>query len=285
MSSQQDNIINCPECGQAMDISLLPPYANAVCPNCGAMTRVKTRMGPYRITGKLGKGGMSVVFRAEDSVLGREVALKVLNETYAGDAVRSERFEREAQIMARVSHENLVQIYAVGHDQGLFYIAMELVEGNGLDSLITAEERVPEDKVLSIALDIVRGLDAAWNAGLMHRDIKARQCSPGSGRRSQDRGFRPVPVAQRVRHGTGNMGNSLLCCSGNPVARGGRFPHGHVRSGGYHVPYAGRRPAPGGCLPVVGHPVGKQEKPSPAGPGGERHFPADLFHRGQIDGL
>lgn len=173
MSSQQDNIINCPECGQAMDISLLPPYANAVCPNCGAMTRVKTRMGPYRITGKLGKGGMSVVFRAEDSVLGREVALKVLNETYAGDAVRSERFEREAQIMARVSHENLVQIYAVGHDQGLFYIAMELVEGNGLDSLITAEERVPEDKVLSIALDIVRGLDAAWNAGLMHRDIKA----------------------------------------------------------------------------------------------------------------
>ncbi len=125
MSSQQDNIINCPECGQAMDISLLPPYANAVCPNCGAMTRVKTRMGPYRITGKLGKGGMSVVFRAEDSVLGREVALKVLNETYAGDAVRSERFEREAQIMARVSHENLVQIYDVGHDQGLLYIAME----------------------------------------------------------------------------------------------------------------------------------------------------------------
>lgn len=63
---------------------------------------------------------MSVVYRAEDSVLGREVALKVLNDTYAGDALRSERFEREAQIMARVSHENLVQIYAVGRDQGLF---------------------------------------------------------------------------------------------------------------------------------------------------------------------
>ncbi len=78
----------------------LPAYANAICPGCQALTRVKTRMGPYRITGKLGKGGMSVVFRAEDAVLGREVALKVLNDTYAGDALRCERFEREARIMA-----------------------------------------------------------------------------------------------------------------------------------------------------------------------------------------
>lgn len=172
MIPQQENIVNCPACGQPMDVSLLPPYANAICPGCQALTRVKTRMGPYRITGKLGKGGMSVVFRAEDAVLGREVALKVLNDTYAGDALRCERFEREARIMARVSHENLVQLYAVGRDQGLFYIAMELVEGNGLDALIAAEERVPEDRVLRLTLDIVRGLDAAWNAGLMHRDIK-----------------------------------------------------------------------------------------------------------------
>lgn len=191
MSSQQDHIINCPECGQAMDISLLPPYSNAICPACQALTRVKTRMGPYRITGKLGKGGMSVVYRAEDCVLGREVALKVLNDTYAGDALRSERFEREAHIMARVSHENLVQIYAVGHDQGLFYIAMELVEGNGLDSLITAEERVPEDMVLRLTLDIVRGLEAAWDAGLMHRDIKPANVlqSPGGSAKIVDFGL------------------------------------------------------------------------------------------------
>ena len=171
MIPQQENIVNCPACGQPMDVSQLPPYANAICPGCQALTRVKTRMGPYRITGKLGKGGMSVVFRAEDAVLGREVALKVLNDTYAGDALRCERFEREARIMARVSHENLVQLYAVGRDQGLFYIAMELVEGNGLDALIAAEERVPEDRVLRLTLDIVRGLDAAWNAGLMHMSI------------------------------------------------------------------------------------------------------------------
>lgn len=105
MIPQQENIVNCPACGQPMDVSQLPPYANAICPGCQALTRVKTRMGPYRITGKLGKGGMSVVFRAEDAVLGREVALKVLNDTYAGDALRCERFEREARIMARVSHE------------------------------------------------------------------------------------------------------------------------------------------------------------------------------------
>ena len=132
MVPQKENIVNCPACGQPMDVSLLPPYANAICPGCQALTRVKTRMGPYRITGKLGKGGMSVVFRAEDAVLGREVALKVLNDAYAGDALRCERFEREARIMARVSHENLVQLYAVGRDQGLFYIAMELVEGKWL---------------------------------------------------------------------------------------------------------------------------------------------------------
>ena len=150
MNPQQDNIVHCPECGQAMDVSQLPPYANAICPGCQALTRVKTRMGPYRITGKLGKGGMSVVYRAEDSVLGREVALKVLNDTYAGDALRSERFEREAQIMARVSHENLVQLYAVGRDQGLFYIAMELVEGGSLFNFVLGHE-ARERPPLSVA--------------------------------------------------------------------------------------------------------------------------------------
>lgn len=155
-----------------MDIAQLSPYANAICPNCQAMTRVKTNMGPFRITGRLGKGGMSVVYRAEDTVLRREVALKILNDTYSGDELRRERFEREAQIMARVSHENLVQVYAVGHAHGLFYIAMELVEGCGLDALIVAEDRVAEDKALRLTLDIVRGLNVAWEAGLMHRDIK-----------------------------------------------------------------------------------------------------------------
>ncbi|MFR1410985.1 MAG: hypothetical protein ACLSUW_00825 [Akkermansia sp.] len=109
----------------------LPPYANAICPGCQALTRVKTRMGPYRITGKLGKGGMSVVFRAEDAVLGREVALKVLNDAYAGDALRCERFEREARIMARVSMKTWCSFMPLGVTRA-FYIAMELVEGNGL---------------------------------------------------------------------------------------------------------------------------------------------------------
>ena len=138
----------------------------------------------------VGKGGMSVVFRAEDAVLGREVALKVLNDTYAGDALRCERFEREGRIMARVSHENLVQLYAVGRDQGLFYIAMELVEGNGLDALIAAEERVPEDRVLRLTLDIVRGLDGPHAQG-----YQARQRSFVSRRSHQNRGFRPVPAS------------------------------------------------------------------------------------------
>ena len=266
MIPQQENIVNCPACGQPMDVSQLPPYANAICPGCQALTRVKTRMGPYRITGKLGKGGMSVVFRAEDAVLGREVALKVLNDTYAGDALLCERFEREARIMARVSHENLVQLYAVGRDQGLFYIAMELVEGNGLDALIAAEERVPEDRVLRLTLDIVRGLDAAWNAGLMHRDIK-----PANVLLSPD--------------GATNMGYSLLRRAGNAVARRGGLPYGHVRFGSYHVPFAGRCASPCGRFPVFRYSSGEQEKSPSPGAGGERRFPNDLFHCGQADGF
>ncbi len=136
------------------------------------MVRVKDVMGPYKITGRLGKGGMSDVFRAQDAVLGREVALKVLSENWAQDEVRKERFEHEAQIMARVSHENLVKVYSVGQQYGMFYIAMELVEGGGLDGLINQLGRVPEEKVLKLTKDIVRGLDAAHQTGLLHRDIK-----------------------------------------------------------------------------------------------------------------
>ncbi len=172
MPITSENIVNCPKCGQAMDVTVLPPYSRAACPSCGETVRVKTRMGAYRLTGRLGKGGMSVVFRAQDAVLGREVALKVLSESWSDDAVRCDRFEKEARIMARVSHENLVKVYSVGHDHGLFYIAMELVEGQGLDELIAQLGRVPEDKTLALMQDVVRGLEAAHQAGLLHRDIK-----------------------------------------------------------------------------------------------------------------
>ncbi len=242
-------------------------------------------MGPYRITGKLGKGGMSVVFRAEDAVLGREVALKVLNDTYAGDALRCERFEREARIMARVSHENLVQLYAVGRDQGLFYIAMELVEGNGLDALIAAEERVPEDRVLRLTLDIVRGLDAAWNAGLMHRDIK-----PANVLLSPDGAAKIVDFGLSLLHSESDMEREIWVtpyyAAPETLLRGeGGLPYGHVRFGGYHVPFAGRCASPCGRFPVFRYSSGEQEKSPSPGAGGERRFSNDLFHCGQADGF
>ncbi len=165
-------IATCPSCGKAMDVTHLLPFTNAECPHCKAYSRVKTDMGAYKLTGRLGKGGMSLVFRAEDNVLGREVALKILNDTYAKDEVRRDAFEREARTMARVSHENLVKVYNVGHAQGMFFIAMELVDGVGLDQMIDTEGRIAEDEVLRLTIDITRGLDAAYQAGLIHRDIK-----------------------------------------------------------------------------------------------------------------
>lgn len=209
----------------------------------------------------------------------------MLNDTYAGDALRSERFEREAQIMARVSHENLVQIYAVGRDQGLFYIAMELVEGSGLDALITAEERVPEDKVLRLTLDIVRGLDAAWNAGLMHRDIK-----PANVLQSPDGVAKIVDFGLSLLHSESDVEREIWVtpyyAAPETLLRGEEdFRTAHVRSGSHHVPFAGGRSPPRGRFPVFRCPSGDQKNIPRLEQVVNDVSPHDLLHCGQADGF
>lgn len=142
------------------------------CPGCGSRAFVHGLLANYKIDSILGIGGMSVVFRARDMVLGRPLAIKVLNDTYRDEPERIEGFENECSLMAKVRHENVVSVYSAGWARGQFYIAMELVDGRNLE-LVVAERGflLPAD-ALEIVRQVALGLQAANEAGLLHRDVK-----------------------------------------------------------------------------------------------------------------
>src|SRR6218665_2119979 len=111
MPEPDETITNCQSCGNAMDVSAIAPFSNVECPTCGAKNRVKTQFGHYTLKRRLAEGGMSLVFVAIDDTLGREVALKILNEDYSADERRIAAFEEEARITASFSHPNVVRVF------------------------------------------------------------------------------------------------------------------------------------------------------------------------------
>src|SRR5438477_822079 len=115
---------------------------------------------------------MAQVYKARDNVLGRMVAVKVLREQYASDAQFVARFRREAQAAANLSHPNIVNVYDVGQDGDVYYIVMEYIAGTSLKELITRSAPLPIDQAVSIAAQILAGLEYAHRNGLIHRDIK-----------------------------------------------------------------------------------------------------------------
>ena len=130
-----------------------------------------TRLGPYEILAALGAGGMGEVYRARDSKLGRDVALKVLPEEFFEDADRVGRFEREAKALAALNHPGIATIHAFEEISGRHILAMELVEGEGPDVRIAAGA-IPLDEALSVARQIAEALEAAHEKGIIHRDLK-----------------------------------------------------------------------------------------------------------------
>jgi hypothetical protein len=129
------------------------------------------RLGPYEILSPLGAGGMGEVYRARDTRLGREVAVKVLPAAAATDPRWRERFEREARAASALNHPNIVTLHDVGTEGSTFYIAMELVEGKTLRELLRPGP-LPTKKLLEIAVPIAEGLAQAHDAGIVHRDLK-----------------------------------------------------------------------------------------------------------------
>ncbi len=131
-----------------------------------------TRLGHYEILAPLGEGGMGAVYRARDTTLERDVAIKVLPEGWASDPDRLARFEREAKLLASVNHPNIATIHGFEEFDGVRFIAMEVAEGKSLADRITADGRIRPDEALDIARQIALALEAAHAAGVIHRDMK-----------------------------------------------------------------------------------------------------------------
>src|SRR6476659_572069 len=127
-----------------------------------------TKLGPYEIQSPLGAGGMGEVYRARDTRLGRDVALKILPESFARDSDRLRRFEQEARADAALNHPNILGVFDIGESSGSPYLVAELLEGETLRSVLDRVALSPR-KALEHAVQIAQGLAAALEKGIVHR--------------------------------------------------------------------------------------------------------------------
>ena len=125
----------------------------------------------YKITDKLGEGGMGEVYRAEDTTLKREVAIKVLPEQFTQDTERLARFQREAQLLASLNHPNIAAIYGLEKADGVRFLVLELFEGETLAERLSKGPLAVEE-ALEVCRQIAEGLEAAHESGVIHRDLK-----------------------------------------------------------------------------------------------------------------
>ncbi|HVR29458.1 MAG TPA: serine/threonine-protein kinase, partial [Thermoanaerobaculia bacterium] len=129
------------------------------------------RLGPYEILAPLGAGGMGEVYRARDTRLGREVAIKVLPAEVASDPDRLRRFEQEAKAISALNHPHIVTLFEVGSSEHGLYLVLEKIEGKSLRELLR-DGALPVKRVLTLGAQIAEGLAKAHSVGIVHRDLK-----------------------------------------------------------------------------------------------------------------
>src|ERR1700693_5866941 len=130
-----------------------------------------TKLGPYEIALPLGVGGMGEVYRARDTRLGRNVAIKILPAQFSSDPGRKQRFDREAKTISTLNHPHICVLYDVGHQDGMDYLVMECVEGETL-AMRLEKGPLPLEQVLKFGAQIADALDRAHRSGIVHRDLK-----------------------------------------------------------------------------------------------------------------
>src|SRR5256712_12469598 len=130
-----------------------------------------TKLGPYEIQSPLGAGGMGEVYRARDTRLERDVAIKILPSQLSNDSVRKQRFEREAKTISSLNHPHICVLHDVGNQDGIDYLVMECVEGETLAKRLE-KGPLPLEQVLKYGMQIADALDKAHRSGVVHRDLK-----------------------------------------------------------------------------------------------------------------
>jgi tRNA A-37 threonylcarbamoyl transferase component Bud32 len=163
---------SCPACGTLLDVAKEEPLARVACPSCGEKFRVERAFDNFVLLETLGVGGMGSVYKARDSRLNRFVALKILRSELSADPAEIRRLEEEARATAAVNDPHVVQVFSSGTDHGQFYLVMELVDRGSLDDRMAEQGRLPEAQVLDTGIQVARGLRAAHEKGLIHRDVK-----------------------------------------------------------------------------------------------------------------
>ena len=197
-----------------------------------------TKLGPYEIQSPLGAGGMGEVYRARDTRLGRDVALKILPESFARDADRLHRFEQEARAVAALNHPNILAVFDIGQHNGSPFLVSELLEGDSLRACARSRA-LPQRKAIEYGVQIAHGLAAAHEKGIVHRDLKPENIFVTRDGRIKILDFGLAKLAPKP----GSQSDERTLTSSHTVA-GSRDGHGKLYGAGAGARRARRSLAP-----------------------------------------